>query len=56
LNSAICNKFSFEKPIIISGRSLAITLPADIVKEYKLKRGHKIKIVPETRNALKIMI
>ena len=45
-------KFFFQRPIINAGRSLAITLPADIVRNYSLKKGKKIKIIPENKNTL----
>ena len=56
LSDQINTKFVFQRPIINAGRSLAITLPADVVQYYKLKKGEKIKIIPESRKQLKITL
>lgn len=56
LSDQINTKFVFQRPVINAGRSLAITLPADIVQYYHLKKGKKIKIVPEGRHTLKIEV
>lgn len=45
-------EFFFKRPIIAAGRSLAITLPADIVASYSLKKGKKVSIFPENENTL----
>lgn len=39
--------FFFERTIISTGRSLAITLPPDFAKFYHLRRGEKVSIMPE---------
>ena len=49
-------KFFFERPIINAGRSLAITIPADIVASYSLKKGKKVKIFPENKNTLTLKL
>jgi len=54
LSEQINTKFVFERPIINAGRSLAVTLPSDLVRYYNLKKGGKIKIIPESRNELRI--
>ena len=56
LSEQINERFTFERPIINAGRSLAITLPSDIVQFYKLKKGGKIRIIPENKRELKIKI
>ena len=56
LDEQINTKFCFERPIINAGRSLAITLPSDIVHSYRLKKGERIKIVPENKKELRILI
>ena len=33
-----------ERKLIQIGSSLAVTLPSDIVKEFKLKKGHKVEV------------
>jgi hypothetical protein len=45
-------KFFFKRPIINAGRSLAITLPADIVENYSLKKGRMVQIIPENKKTL----
>ncbi len=54
LSEQINTKFVFERPIINAGRSLAVTLPSDLVHYYNLKKGGKIRIIPENRNELRI--
>ncbi|MFH1257053.1 MAG: hypothetical protein V1494_07240 [Candidatus Diapherotrites archaeon] len=56
LSEQINTKFVFQRPIINAGRSLAITLPADIVQFYGLKKGKKIKIMPENKHTLKVKV
>ncbi len=46
LSGQINTKFVFQRPIINAGRSLAITLPADLVRFYGLKKGEKNKDNP----------
>ncbi len=50
------NVFSVTRPIVSTGRSLAITLPKDIAKFYNLKKGEKVKLIPENKHILKIKI
>ena len=50
------NVFSVTRPIVSTGRSLAITVPTDIAKFYKLKKGEKVTLIPENRHILKIKI
>jgi len=40
---------AFTRPIINAGRSLAIILSSDIVKEYNLDKGQQVKIIPQDR-------
>ena len=56
LSNEINSKFVFQRPIINAGRSLAVTLPADIVQYYKLKKGEKIKLIPESRREIRISL
>ncbi len=56
LSKQINTKFSFERPIINAGRSLAITIPSDIAHSYNLKKGEKIKIIPENKKEIKIIL
>jgi hypothetical protein len=50
------NTFSVTRPIVSTGRSLAVTIPTDIAKFYKLKKGEKVKLIPENKHVLKIKI
>lgn len=56
LSGQINSKFVFHRLIINAGRSLAITLPSDIVQFYQLKKGKKIKITPEDRHTLRVSV
>src|SRR3990167_9186857 len=40
------HKFSFERKITISGRSLVINIPEDMVRHMKLTKGKKAKLIP----------
>ena len=50
------NVFSVTRPIVSTGRSLAITIPKDLAKFYKLKKGEKVQLIPESKHMLKIKI
>ncbi|MCR4336064.1 MAG: YgiT-type zinc finger protein [archaeon] len=56
LSNQINNNFVFSRPIINAGRSLAITLPSDIVQYYHLKKGEKIKLIPENKKEIRLKI
>lgn len=56
LSEQLNTKFVFQRPVINAGRSLAITLPSDLVQYYKLKKGEKIKLIPESRKEIKIKV
>lgn len=56
LDLQINTKFIFQRSIINAGRSLAITLPADVVQYYNLKKGEKIEIIPQNKHELKIKV
>jgi YgiT-type zinc finger domain-containing protein len=45
-------EFFFNRPLINAGRSLALTIPADIVANYSLKKGKMVQIIPENKNTL----
>jgi hypothetical protein len=47
--------FSFGKQVISTGRSLAITIPSEIVEFYSMKKGTKVRMIPENRNTMKIV-
>ena len=52
LSNQINKKFVFKRPIIKAGRSLAITIPADLVEYYNLKSGETINLVPEGKKQI----
>jgi YgiT-type zinc finger domain-containing protein len=56
LDKQINKKFVFKRPLINAGRSLAITIPADIIENYGLKKGTKIDIIPENKNQIILQI
>jgi len=33
-----------ERKLVQIGSSLAVTLPADVVKEFKLRKGHSVEV------------
>lgn len=49
-------EFGFARQIVSTGGSLAITIPADLAEFYRLKKGEKIKLVPESRKIMKVEI
>jgi hypothetical protein len=44
------------RPVIATGRSLAITLPTDIAKFCSIKKGTQVQIIPESKTILKIKL
>ncbi len=40
------HRFSFERKITISGRSLVINIPEDIARHMKLTKGKKTRLTP----------
>ena len=40
------HKFSFERKITISGRSLVINIPEDITRHMKLAKGMRARLTP----------
>jgi hypothetical protein len=49
LDKRLHEQFTFKRSVIAAGKSLAITLPADIVTHYKIKKGKKVSILAEPR-------
>ncbi len=49
-------EFNFSRQIVSTGGSLAITLPSDLTKFYKLKKGEKIKLIPEGERSLMVKL
>lgn len=47
LDKRLHEQFTFKRSVIAAGKSLAITLPADIVTHYKIKKGKKVSILAE---------
>jgi len=40
------HRFSFERKITISGRSLVINIPEDIARHMRLEKGQKTRLTP----------
>lgn len=40
------HRFAFDRKITVSGRSLVVNLPEDIVRHFKLAKGQKARLVP----------
>lgn len=49
-------QFGFSRQIVSTGGSLAITIPPDLAKFYKLRKGEKIELVPAGEKMLKVKI
>ncbi len=43
---AKARRFGFIRKITVSGRSLVVNLPEDLVKHMKLAKGNSVRIVP----------
>ena len=56
LSHLLNQTFFFTRPIIHAGRSLAVTFPADLVQFSNLKKGEKIRIIPEGKREWRIQI
>lgn len=49
LDKRLHEQFAFKRNVIAAGKSLAITLPADLVTHYKIKKGRKVSILAEPK-------
>lgn len=49
-------QFAFCRQIVSTGGSLAITIPTDLAKFYRLRKGEKIELVPAGEKLLKVKI
>lgn len=49
LDKRLHENFTFKRNIIAAGKSLAITIPSDIVTHYKLKKGKQVSILAEPK-------
>ena len=47
-------EFSFARKIVSTGGSLAITVPPDLAKFYKLKKGENVNLVPAGEHLMKV--
>ncbi len=56
LSDQLHSSFFFLRPIIHAGRSLAITFPADLVQFSNLKKGEKVRIIPEGKHEWRIIV
>ncbi len=48
--------FKFNRKLISTGGSIAITLPSDLSDYYKLKKGEQVQIIPQSKKEMKIVI
>lgn len=49
-------EFSFARKLISTGGSLAITIPPDLTKFYKLKKGEDIQLIPAGEHLMKVEV
>jgi len=49
-------EFSFARKIASTGGSLAITMPPDLAKFYKLKKGENVQLVPAGEHLMKVKV
>lgn len=49
-------EFSFARKLISTGGSLAITIPPDLTKFYKLKKGENIQLIPAGEHLMKVKV
>ncbi|MBN1941192.1 MAG: YgiT-type zinc finger protein [Candidatus Diapherotrites archaeon] len=49
-------EFSFARKIVSTGGSLAITVPPDPAKFYKLKKGENVQLVPAGEHLMKVEV
>ena len=50
------NAFYVRRPVITTGRSLALTIPPDIASFYSIKKGTEIQIIPEDRKTIRLKL
>src|SRR3989338_4003707 len=48
------SEFGFERKVTISGKSLVISIPSELVNHLNIKQGEKIKIIPVTKEGFMI--
>ena len=56
LSGIINERFSFSRPVISAGRSLAITLPKDLAAHYGIRKGAKVRLVPGSRTKIELIV
>ncbi len=56
LNTLINERFSFSRPVISAGRSLAITLPKDLAAHYGIRKGARVRLVPGSRTKIELIV
>lgn len=49
-------EFSFNRQVISTGGSLAITLPSDLSEYCNLEKGEKVKLIPKSRKEISVLI
>ncbi len=48
--------FGFERKVTVSGKSLAITIPRELVSYLKIHRGQKLKVFPMAKEGFMIKV
>ena len=48
------HEFGFERNVTISGKSLMVGIPAELVKLLRIKKGQKVKIFPIAKEGFMI--
>lgn len=56
LSDQINSRFAFSRPLIKAGRSLAITIPKDIIESYGLTKGKNIRLVPGSSKKIELIL
>ena len=46
--------FGFERKVMVSGKSLAVGIPAALADHLKIKQGQKVRIIPVAKDGFMI--
>jgi hypothetical protein len=50
LDKRLHNSFIFKRNVIVAEKSLAVTLPKDVIDYYKIKKGNKVSILTDSKS------
>ncbi|MFH1588843.1 MAG: hypothetical protein ABIA76_05905 [Candidatus Diapherotrites archaeon] len=48
--------FSFQRPVISTGRSKGVTFPSDLSEFYGLKKGKILRFIPESKKEMRVVV